>query len=131
MPSERPARNAGDVATVNAAALGLGLELSGFIPISLLSQSRESLGEFERRIAAHNEAMVCYLMTGKSDYLIRVAIADCCAACSGCAHLLVSCHFFSNLSLSALKRTQRAATLASTFTPSTFLPAIIGPPHWA
>jgi Lrp/AsnC family leucine-responsive transcriptional regulator len=62
------------VAITNAAALGLGLTV--FISISLRSQSKESLAEFERRIAEHEEVMECYLMTGDSDYLIRVAVAD-------------------------------------------------------
>ena len=62
------------VAIANAAALGLGLSV--FISISLRSQNKESLGEFERRIAEHDEVMECYLMTGDSDYLIRVAVAD-------------------------------------------------------
>jgi Lrp/AsnC family leucine-responsive transcriptional regulator len=54
----------------------VGLGLSVFINISLKEQSRESLAGFERRIAEHDEVMECYLMTGDSDYLIRVAIAD-------------------------------------------------------
>jgi Lrp/AsnC family leucine-responsive transcriptional regulator len=54
----------------------LGLDLNVFISISLKEQSRESLAEFERRIAEHEEVMECYLMTGDSDYLIRVALAD-------------------------------------------------------
>ncbi|MFC5497230.1 Lrp/AsnC family transcriptional regulator [Caenimonas terrae] len=62
------------VALANARALGLGLNV--FISISLKEQSRESLAEFERRIAEHDEVMECYLMTGDSDYLIRVALAD-------------------------------------------------------
>ena len=62
------------VAIANAAALGLGLSV--FISISLRSQNKESLSEFERRIAEHDEVMECYLMTGDSDYLIRVAVAD-------------------------------------------------------
>jgi Lrp/AsnC family transcriptional regulator, leucine-responsive regulatory protein len=62
------------VALANAAALGLGLSV--FISISLRSQNRDSLAEFERRIAEHDEVMECYLMTGDSDYLIRVAVAD-------------------------------------------------------
>ena len=36
----------------------------------------QALAEFERRIAEHGEVMECYLMTGDSDYLIRVAVAD-------------------------------------------------------
>jgi len=62
------------VALCNAAALGLGLNV--FISISLKAQSKESLAEFERRIAEHDEVMECYLMTGDSDYLIRIAVAD-------------------------------------------------------
>ena len=62
------------VALTNAAALGLGLNV--FINISLKSQSKESLGRFEQRICEHDEVMECYLMTGDSDYLIRVAVAD-------------------------------------------------------
>jgi len=62
------------VVLANARALGLGLNV--FISISLKEQSRESLAEFERRIAEHDEVMECYLMTGDSDYLIRVALAD-------------------------------------------------------
>ena len=60
------------VALVDAAALGLGLNV--FISISLKEQSKEALAIFERRIAEHDEVMECYLMTGDSDYLIRVAV---------------------------------------------------------
>jgi Lrp/AsnC family leucine-responsive transcriptional regulator len=62
------------VAIVSASKLGLGLNV--FISISLKSQSKEALADFERRIAEHDEVMECYLMTGDSDYLIRVAVAD-------------------------------------------------------
>ena len=54
----------------------LGLTLSVFISISLKEQSKSALAEFERRIAEHDEVMECYLMTGDSDYLIRVAVTD-------------------------------------------------------
>ena len=47
-----------------------------FISISLKTQSREALAAFERRIAEHDEVMECYLMSGDSDYLIRVALPD-------------------------------------------------------
>jgi Lrp/AsnC family transcriptional regulator, leucine-responsive regulatory protein len=62
------------VALANPLKLGLGLSV--FINISLKEQSKSALAEFERRIAEHEEVMECYLMTGDSDYLIRVAIAD-------------------------------------------------------
>ena len=54
----------------------LGLNLSVFISISLKEQSKEALAAFEKSIADHDEIMECYLMTGDSDYLIRVAVAD-------------------------------------------------------
>ena len=67
------------VALANAAALGLGLNV--FISISLKAQNKEALADFEladfeHRIAEQDEVMECYLMTGDSDYLIRVALAD-------------------------------------------------------
>jgi len=62
------------VALANAAALGLGLNV--FISISLKAQNKAALADFERRIAEQDEVMECYLMTGDSDYLIRVAVAD-------------------------------------------------------
>lgn len=60
------------VALVDAAALGIGLNV--FINISLKEQSKEALAVFEQRIAEHDVVMECYLMTGDSDYLIRVAV---------------------------------------------------------
>ena len=62
------------VALADAARLGLGLNV--FINISLRTQSKEALARFESRIADHEEVMECYLMTGDSDYLIRVVVAD-------------------------------------------------------
>jgi DNA-binding Lrp family transcriptional regulator len=62
------------VALANPKALGLDLNV--FINISLKEQSKEALAAFEGRIAEHEEVMECYLMTGDSDYLIRVAVAD-------------------------------------------------------
>ena len=62
------------VALVNAKNLGLGLNV--FISISLKTLSNEGLADFERRIAEQDEVMECYLMSGDSDYLIRVALPD-------------------------------------------------------
>lgn len=62
------------VALADPKVLGLGLNV--FISISLKEQSKEALARFEGRIADHDEVMECYLMTGDSDYLIRVAVAD-------------------------------------------------------
>jgi Lrp/AsnC family transcriptional regulator, leucine-responsive regulatory protein len=62
------------VALTNAAKLGLGLNV--FISISLENQRKDTLTEFEARIGLHDEVMECYLMSGDSDYLIRVALPD-------------------------------------------------------
>src|SRR5687768_587798 len=62
------------VAIVDAGSVGLGLNV--FINISLKAQSKEALAIFERRINEQEAVMECYLMTGDSDYLIRVAVAD-------------------------------------------------------
>jgi len=62
------------VALADPKLLGLGLNV--FISISLKEQSKKALGDFEQRISEHDEVMECYLMTGDSDYLIRVAVAD-------------------------------------------------------
>ena len=62
------------VALATPKALGLGLNV--FISISLRTQSKQSLADFEQRIAEHDEVMECYLMTGDRDYLIRIAVAD-------------------------------------------------------
>lgn len=62
------------VALADATRLGLGLNV--FINISLKTQRKEALARFEERIADHDEVMECYLMTGDSDYLIRVVVAD-------------------------------------------------------
>ncbi|MET4580124.1 Lrp/AsnC family transcriptional regulator [Ottowia thiooxydans] len=62
------------VALADASKLGLGLNV--FINISLRTQSKDALARFEQRIAEQEEVMECYLMTGDSDYLIRVVVAD-------------------------------------------------------
>lgn len=62
------------VALADAARLGLGLNV--FINISLTTQSKEALARFEQRIADLDEVMECYLMTGDSDYLLRVVVPD-------------------------------------------------------
>jgi len=54
----------------------LGLTVSVFIQVRLERQVESALEVFEREIAARPEVMECYLMTGDSDYLLRVVVAD-------------------------------------------------------
>jgi DNA-binding Lrp family transcriptional regulator len=53
-----------------------GLPISIFVSVSLHSQEREGLLAFETEIASYEEVMECYLMTGSSDYLLRLVVPD-------------------------------------------------------
>lgn len=54
----------------------VGLPVSVFVSVALKEQSEKALDEFERAIDALPEVMECYLMTGASDYLLRVVTKD-------------------------------------------------------
>jgi Lrp/AsnC family transcriptional regulator, leucine-responsive regulatory protein len=56
--------------------LQLGLGVSVFIQIQLDKQIRRALDQFESAMDKHPSVMECYLMTGDSDYLIRVVVPD-------------------------------------------------------
>ncbi len=51
-------------------------EVTVFVQISLDLQVEGRLEAFEREIVARPEVLECYLMTGDSDYLIRVVVPD-------------------------------------------------------
>ena len=57
-------------------AAALGLSVSVFIQVRLEKQVEAALDAFEKAIAERPEVMECYLMTGDSDYLIRVVVPD-------------------------------------------------------
>jgi DNA-binding Lrp family transcriptional regulator len=54
----------------------VGLPVSVFVQVSLERQVDDALENFEREIVARPEVMECYLMTGDSDYLLRVVAPD-------------------------------------------------------
>src|SRR5438477_210940 len=54
----------------------VGLPLSVFVTVTLSSQSEQALTAFERAIAGVREVAECYLMTGGSDYLLRLVVRD-------------------------------------------------------
>ncbi len=54
----------------------LGLTLSVFIQVRLEKQIERSLERFEQAMSERPEVMECYLMTGASDYLLRVVVTD-------------------------------------------------------
>ena len=50
--------------------------VSVFIQITLERQSKKVLETFERKMMLIPEVMECYLMSGDSDYLLRVVVPD-------------------------------------------------------
>ncbi len=64
----------GQVALVDPTSIGLRVNV--FVRVTLEKQIRENLTVFEKAIAARPEVVECYLMTGESDYLLRVVVTD-------------------------------------------------------
>ena len=62
------------VTLVNPLRVGLGVSV--FIQISLERQIEAALENFQRAMQDLVEVMECYLMTGDSDYLLRVVVGD-------------------------------------------------------
>lgn len=54
----------------------VGLPLSVFVQVTLERQVESALDAFERTMLERPEVMECYLMTGDSDYLLRIVVAD-------------------------------------------------------
>ncbi len=54
----------------------VGLSMSVFVTLSLAAQSQAALTAFEQAVAQIPEVMECYLMTGSSDYLLRMVARD-------------------------------------------------------
>ncbi|MEX0619582.1 MAG: Lrp/AsnC family transcriptional regulator [Pseudohongiellaceae bacterium] len=61
-------------ALVDAKAVGLPINI--FVNVTLRSQERGSMEQFETSIARYREVMECYLMTGSFDYILRVVVPD-------------------------------------------------------
>ncbi|MEQ8659478.1 MAG: Lrp/AsnC family transcriptional regulator, partial [Gammaproteobacteria bacterium] len=57
-------------------AHAVGLPINAFVSVSLRSQEKAALEKFQVRVASYPEVMECYLMTGSSDYLLRVVMPD-------------------------------------------------------
>jgi DNA-binding Lrp family transcriptional regulator len=56
--------------------LKLGASISVFIQVTLEKQTEPVLEAFEASVARFPEVMECYLMTGDSDYLLRVVVSN-------------------------------------------------------
>jgi Lrp/AsnC family leucine-responsive transcriptional regulator len=62
----------GYVALVSPEAVGL--PVTAFVRVRLSSQDDRNLAEFENAVVDFPEVMECYLMTGDSDYQLRVLV---------------------------------------------------------
>ena len=62
------------VANLNGPSLGYKIEF--FVEVSLNAQQQDSLKNFETAVQRVPEIIECNLMTGKSDYLLRIAAKD-------------------------------------------------------
>ena len=54
----------------------VGLPVSVFVNVRLEKQNEKALEVFEKTVQNWSEVMECYLMTGDSDYLLRVVASD-------------------------------------------------------
>ena len=54
----------------------VGLPVSVFVNVRLEKQIERALEKFEETVQDWSEVMECYLMTGDSDYLLRVVASD-------------------------------------------------------
>ena len=54
----------------------VGLPVSVFCNVTLEKQVKGALETFQAAVLKRPEVMECYLMTGESDYLLRVVVAD-------------------------------------------------------
>lgn len=54
----------------------IGYEMTVLVHISLSAQSEKTLSEFERAIKRIPNVLVCYLMSGEYDYILRLAARD-------------------------------------------------------
>jgi len=61
-------------AMIDAAAIGLGITV--FVEITLERQNDDTLRAFEAGLAECPNVLSCHLMSGSSDYLIRIAARD-------------------------------------------------------
>ena len=64
----------GYTAILNQTACGRGQNV--LVSVTLRSQDSDDLEAFETEISRHPQVMECYLMSGDSDYHIRVIVSD-------------------------------------------------------
>ena len=62
--------------SANIDAEAYGIPVTVFVHIKLASHAEAAVQQFEAAIARVDQVLECYVMTGASDYLLRVVVAD-------------------------------------------------------
>lgn len=62
------------VAVLDQAALGLPVD--AFVEVRLTREGKAEVAEFESKVHGYPEVMQCWMLSGGSDYLLRVVAAD-------------------------------------------------------
>lgn len=62
------------VAMLNRKKLGLSLVI--YTEVKLTANGRQAVGEFEEKIRSFPEVTECYVMMGRSDFLLRIVTRD-------------------------------------------------------
>jgi DNA-binding Lrp family transcriptional regulator len=64
----------GYTADINAEAYGLPVTV--FVRVSLTGHTEKTVQQFEKQVSCLDQVLECFVMTGISDYLLRVVVAD-------------------------------------------------------
>jgi len=62
--------------TADVDADAYGLPLTVFVRVSLTRHTEKVVQHFEQQISRLDQVLECFIMTGVSDYLLRVVVAD-------------------------------------------------------
>ena len=96
-------------------AARVGLEVTAFVIVTLERQSEAAPGAFQSRIAAMNEILECWSVTGDGDYLLRIVAPGLRAFSDFLMHELLSLPNVANVrSIVALDRIKQTTALPLT-----------------
>ena len=62
--------------SVDVDSAAYGLPVTAFVRVSLEKHTEDTVQQFEARVRAIPEVLECFVMTGLSDYLLRVVVTD-------------------------------------------------------
>lgn len=62
--------------SVDVDAEAYGLPVTAFVCVSLEKHTEDKVQQFENRVRTIPEVLECFVMTGLSDYLLRVVVTD-------------------------------------------------------